>query len=188
MLRDAVLRREDHARSANEQPDARLHHRPQRPRRPALRRGVRPGRDPAGDSRNRQILEPICATFCAGHPAASSSPRCRSSRPSEDGDRQSRADRPSQRRRDRRRGAPLAVRLCETRQGWSAEGGACEAPARCAAGRDLPRLHRHADRVRPTSRPARSSATTSTSTTSPGRSRMARPSGSTTSRGWPRSS
>ena len=63
--------------------------------------------------------------------------------PEERGRRPPGADRPAQRGRDRRRGAPLAVRLPRRVR---------PAPARRAAERDLPRVHRHADRDRPTGR------------------------------------
>ena len=59
---DAVLRREDHAAPGDGEPDRGAADRPQRPRRPAVRRGVRSSAHSAGDTRCRPPRESTCAS------------------------------------------------------------------------------------------------------------------------------
>ena len=116
------------------------------------------------------------ASCSRSRPAGWSSRRSRSSSRRTRASRAPAALRPAEHRRHRRRGPPQPVRLHRRLR---------PPHARRPAERLVHRLHRHADRARPTRTRARSSATTSASTTSSGPSRTGRRCRSTTRAGWP---
>ena len=96
---------------ADGEPDARLHHRPQRPRRPTLRRDVLPATilpETAGPGRRPRSTCASCSSRASGGIIFTTIQKFA---PEEKGDTQPGAHRSAQRRRRRRRGTPLAVRL-----------------------------------------------------------------------------